>query len=145
MTFRFLIMQIRLYIQEDENAVVALWEKCGLTRPWNNPVLDIERIMKVYPELFLVGTIGGEVMAAAMGGYDGHRGWVYYLAVDPEHQRQGYGKQMMEEIEKELLKTGCPKINLLIRGDNTGTQAFYDKIGYKTEDIISMGKRLIED
>jgi len=138
-------MQIKPYIPENENAVIALWERCGLTRPWNNPGRDIERKMKADPKLFLVGTIDGEVMASAMSGYDGHRGWVYYLAVDPDYRRQGYGRRMMEAIEKELLKKGCPKINLQVRGDNAGTQAFYDKIGYKTEDRISMGKRLVAD
>ena len=138
-------MEIIEYKPEYENAVIELWIRCDLTRQWNNPKLDIERKMKVNPELFLVGLIEGEVVASAMGGYEGHRGWVNYLAVDPEHRRQGLGKQMMGAIEEKLLGIGCPKINIQVRSDNADALNFYDKIGYNTEEIISLGKRLIED
>jgi len=138
-------MIITEYSPEYENDVIALWQKCELTKPWNNPKLDIERKMKVEPELFLVGLIDGKVIASAMGGYEGHRGWVYYLAVDPEYRRQGLGRRMMEALEEKLLTKGCPKINIQIRGNNTEAVAFYDKIGYKTDDVVSMGKRLTED
>lgn len=138
-------MLIKPYVPEYESAVIELWRQCGLTVPWNDPELDIERKMKVDPELLLVGLIDGRVIASAMGGYEGHRGWVNYLAVDPEHRRKGLGRKMMQAIEEKLLKRGCPKINLQVRSNNSEAAAFYDKIGYKTEDIISMGKRLIED
>ena len=145
MTDQFKDMLIKPYIPEYENAVIELWERCELTRPWNNPNVDIERKLKVNPEMFLVGMIDGKVAATVMGGYEGHRGWVNYLAVDPQYRRQGLGRQMMEAVEKKLLEKGCPKINIQIRGDNSEALAFYDKIGYKTEDRVSMGKRLIED
>ena len=138
-------MEIVEYKPEYVKDVIALWEKCGLTRPWNNPALDIERKMKERPELFLVGLIDGKVVASAMGGYEGHRGWVYYLGVDPDCQRRGLGRQMMEAIEKRLLETGCPKINIQVRGDNQTGLNFFRKIGYNTEDRVSFGKRLIED
>ena len=101
--------------------------------------------MKVDPELFLVGMIDSRVVAEVMGGYDGHRGWVNYLGVDPAYQRKGLGHQMMEAIEKKIRATDCPKINLQIRTDNLGAVKFYEKIGYKTDDVIGMGKRLAED
>ncbi len=138
-------MIVEQYKPEYENAVIELWEKCDLTRPWNYPGLDIARKMKVNPELFLVGQIDGKIVACAMGGYEGHRGWVYYLGVDPEYRRQGLGKQMMDAVETRLLEMGCPKINIQVRDGNTNALNFFSKIGYSTEDRISLGKRLIED
>jgi ribosomal protein S18 acetylase RimI-like enzyme len=138
-------MKIRPYVSGDEKAVIELWRKCSLTRPQNNPKLDIERKLKVEPQLFLVGLIEGKVVTAVMGGYDGHRGWVYYLGVDPAYQRKGLGRQMMEAIEKKIRVMGCPKINLMIRTDNLGAVEFYKRIGYKMDETIQMGKRLVED
>ena len=102
-------MIITQYQPKYEKAIIELWEKCELTRPWNNPKLDIERKMKDKPELFLVGLIDGKVVASAMGGYEGHRGWVYYLCVAPEYQRQGLGKRIMDAIEANLRKSDAPK------------------------------------
>jgi ribosomal protein S18 acetylase RimI-like enzyme len=138
-------LSIRQYSREDEDAVIKLWESCNLTRPWNNPRLDIERKLTVNPELLLVGSIGDRIIATVMGGYEGHRGWINYLAVDPVYRKLGFGKQMMNTVEERLLALGCPKINLQIRTDNFAAAGFYHKIGYKTDEIISMGKRLIED
>jgi len=137
--------EIRPYSPQDESAVITLWQKCNLTRQWNNPERDIERKLKVNPELFLVGAIGNRIIATVMGGYEGHRGWVNYLAVDPEHQRNGIGRRMMAAIEGKLLAMGCPKINLQVRTGNQSALNFYERIGYKTDDVVSMGKRLIED
>jgi ribosomal protein S18 acetylase RimI-like enzyme len=91
-----LIMAIRPYSPHDKTAVIELWQKCNLTRPWNNPELDIKRKLKVNPEIFLVGLSNEKIVASVMGGYDGHRGWVYYLAVDPEYQNRDFGKQIMK-------------------------------------------------
>ncbi len=85
-------MTIRQYLPGDETKVIELWHKCNLTRKWNDPDRDIHRKLKVNPELFLVGLINSKLIATAMGGYDGHRGWIYYLAVDPDHQRKGLGR-----------------------------------------------------
>ena len=138
-------MEIRPFTGADEKAVIALWQKCDLLHSWNDPHQDIRRKLKVNPELFLVGVIEGQIVGTAMGGYEGHRGWVNYLAVDPAFQRQGYARQMMQEIEKRLLVLGCPKINLQVRVGNDSALEFYSRIGYKNDNVISLGKRLIPD
>jgi ribosomal protein S18 acetylase RimI-like enzyme len=138
-------VKIRPYQPGDEDAVIELWQKCNLVRPQNNPEKDIERKMKVNPELFLVGVEGNKVIATAMGGYEGHRGWVNYLGIDPEFRRKGLGRKMMEAVEGKLLERGCPKLNLQVRNENTEAMKFYERIGYKRDEVISMGKRLILD
>jgi ribosomal protein S18 acetylase RimI-like enzyme len=138
-------MTIRPYLPEDENAVVELWRECKLVQSWNNPKRDIERKSKVNPELFLVGLVDGKVVATVMGGYEGHRGWVNYLAVALAYRRRGLGRLIMEAAEEKIRATGCPKINLQIRADNVEVVKFYENIGYKTEARVSMGKRLLED
>jgi len=138
-------MEIRPYNPADERAVIDLWQKCDLTRSWNNPKLDIERKLTVDPELFMVGVVNKKIVATVMGGYEGHRGWVNYLAVDPAHQRKGYGKQLMRAVEEKLAFLGCPKINLQVRSGNDSALAFYERIGYKIDNVTSMGKRLVED
>jgi ribosomal protein S18 acetylase RimI-like enzyme len=138
-------MEVRPYRSTDEGAVIALWQQCGLLRPWNDPIKDIERKLRVQPELFIVGTESGAIIASAMAGYDGHRGSVYYLAVAPDRQLQGSGRAMMQEIERRLVDMGCPKLNLLIRSDNSKVRKFYESIGYATQAVECMGKRLIPD
>jgi ribosomal protein S18 acetylase RimI-like enzyme len=135
-------MVIRTYHKEDQEAVVDLWMKCGLVVPHNNPISDIERKLKVNPEWFLVGVIENEVMATCMAGYEGHRGWINYLAVRPDLQGQGFGKKIMDHAESLLTKAGCPKINLQIRSTNQKAIGFYESIGYKKDRVVSMGKRL---
>lgn len=136
---------IRTYHPADTDAVVRLWTDCALTRPWNDPYKDIARKLTVQPELFLVGTVARTIVAAVMGGYDGHRGWVNYLAVAPMHRRRGYAAALMRGIEQRLLAMGCPKINLLVRGDNTAVMAFYEQLDFHRDEVISLGKRLIPD
>lgn len=138
-------MKIRPYEPHDERAVVALWELCGLLRPWNDPHKDIQRKLRVDPELFLVGTLGDRVIATVMAGYEGHRGWLNYLAVHPDHQRRGYGRQLVSHAERLLLERGCPKVNLQVRTTNTDVIEFYRRLGYSVDDVVSMGKRLIHD
>jgi ribosomal protein S18 acetylase RimI-like enzyme len=138
-------MHIRPFGESDRAQTVSLWERCGLIVPWNDPHADIDRKLRVQPELFLVGEIGGAVVATAMGGYDGHRGWVFYLAVDPALRRRGLGRMIMEHLEGLLRERGCPKINLEIRRSNLGVVRFYERIGYRDNDVVGMGKRLIED
>lgn len=139
------MLQIRAFTPEDEEAVVALWERCTLTRPWNDPRKDIARKRKVDADLFLVGVIDERIVSSAMGGYEGHRGWVNYLAVDPDFQRRGFGARMMAAIEAAFRERGCPKVNLQIRGSNKGATEFYRALGYTLDDVISMGKRLERD
>ena len=138
-------MHIRPYQASDESAVVALWQACELTRPWNDPHKDIARKLQVHPELFMVGEVQGRLMASAMFGYEGHRGWVNYLAVAPDHQRQGHAKALMQHGEALLLTRGCPKINLQVRASNAPVLAFYQSLGYASDEVVSMGKRLIPD
>jgi ribosomal protein S18 acetylase RimI-like enzyme len=138
-------MLIRPYQHADESAVIALWETCALTRPWNDPRKDIARKLLVQRELFLVGEKNGAVIASVMGGYDGHRGWVNYLAVHQDFRQRGYGKALMLEVEKALLAMGCPKLNLQVRTNNATVLAFYKRIGYVQDDVVSLGRRLIPD
>jgi len=136
---------IRPYRETDEAAVIALWEECGLTRPWNDPKKDIARKLTAQPELFLVGAEGKSVVATAMVGFDGNRGWVHYLGVRLSRQRLAYGAAMMNEAERLLIARGCPKINLQVRSSNAAVIDFYQRLGYQVEDVVGMGKRLIPD
>lgn len=138
-------MNIRAFQTRDEQAVIALWAHCNLVMPWNNPAQDIKRKQAVNPELFLVGEQDDSIIASVMGGYDGHRGWINYLAVHPDHQRRGYGRKMMLEVETRIRETGCPKINLQIRASNTQVIAFYRAIGFLDDKVVGLGKRLRED
>jgi ribosomal protein S18 acetylase RimI-like enzyme len=136
---------IRAFRKGDEDAVIALWQECGLTRPWNNPGNDIARKMAVQPELFLVGLVDDKIIATLMAGYEGHRGWVNYVAVAPEHRRQGFGRVLMQEAEERLLALGCPKVNIQVRSSNLDALGFYKGIGYLQDEAVSLGKRLIPD
>jgi|SRR5687767_3298542 len=138
-------MDLLPYVPADEDAVVDLWQRCGLTRHWNDPRKDIQRKLTTQPELFLVGKLKGALIATVMAGYDGHRGWVNYLAVAPEHRSKGYGRFLMQHVEEALTARGCPKLNLQVRSGNSEVLEFYRKIGYGVEERVSLGKRLIPD
>ena len=125
--------------------MITLWQACGLTRPWNNPVLDIQRKLLVQPELFLVGERDGQIVATAMAGFDGHRGWINYLGVAPEHRRKGLARALVERAEILLRERGCPKLNLQVRSDNAEALGFYASLGYGQDAVLSLGKRLIAD
>ena len=139
---------IRAFSPADAEAVVALWHECGLVRAWNDPYKDIARKLSEQPELFLVIGAGGEkgvVVASAMVGFDGHRGWVYYLAVAPGMQRQSLGRALMARAEQLLIERGCPKLMLMVRSSNAAVIDFYRELGYSEETVVVMGKRLIPD
>ena len=138
-------MQIRPFLESDEASVIALWVECGLTRSWNDPQKDIRRKLKLQREMFLVLEVEGRVVASVMAGYEGHRGWVNYLAVSPSQRGKGYGTALMRHVEKILIQVGCPKINLQIRADNTAVLDFYGRLGYARDDVVSLGRRLIPD
>jgi ribosomal protein S18 acetylase RimI-like enzyme len=138
-------MQIRAFTLQDEEAVVSLWSRCGLVRPQNDPHKDIRRKLTVRPDLFLVGVIDHQVVGTVMAGFEGHRGWLNYLAVDPAHQRKGLASALVAAAEALLRESGCPKINLQIRTSNSGVIEFYRSIGYAQDDVVSMGKRLEQD
>ena len=138
-------MQIRPFQSSDRAHVIQLWHRCGLVRAWNDPNKDIDRKLEVRPDLFLVGILDGKIIASVMAGYEGHRGWLNYLAVDPDFQGVGHGRTLVEAAERTLLANGCPKVNLQVRAANKAVIDFYKKLGYGVDDVVSMGKRLIDD
>ena len=138
-------MQIRPFREHDTDLVIALWRDCDLTRPWNDPARDIERKVAMADDLFLVGTVAGHVVGTVMAGYEGHRGWINYLAVDPSERGAGRGRALMVAAEARLRALGCPKINLQVRGTNRDAIAFYQRIGFIVDDTVSLGKRLVID
>lgn len=138
-------MTIRPYQAEDCGAVIDLWQRCSLVVPHNDPLKDILRKLADSPELFFIGTVDSKVIATVMVGYEGHRGWINYLAVSPDHQRQGCGRQLMNHAETVLENLGCPKINLQVRSTNTQVIAFYESLGFACDNALSLGKRLIHD
>jgi len=138
-------LKIRKFQPVDASAVIDLWQSCGLVVPWNNPQKDINRKLADSPDLFFVGEIDDRLIASCMAGYDGHRGWIYYLAVDPDCRRQGLAAQIMQHAEVELKVLGCPKIDLMVRDTNQPVIDFYQRIGYKKDPVCVLSKRLAED
>jgi ribosomal protein S18 acetylase RimI-like enzyme len=138
-------LEITSFQPGDAAAVLRLWEECNLVVPWNDPRRDIERKLRLQPELFLVARLGGELVASLMAGYEGHRGWLNYLAVAPAFRRQGIGRRMVAQAEERLRAMGCPKINLQVRRSNTAVMEFYRRLGFTPDDVVSMGKRLERD
>lgn len=138
-------LRIRPFTTADTETVVALWCEAGLTRPWNDPYRDIERKLSVQPELFLVATREERVCGSVMAGYDGHRGWLYYLAVDPADRGTGIGRRLVREAEERLAALGCPKVQLMVRPENARARGFYEALGYEDFDTWATGKRLIAD
>jgi ribosomal protein S18 acetylase RimI-like enzyme len=126
----------------DVTAVIALWERCGLTRPWNDPAADIALARRGAHSTILIGRDGGAIIATAMVGHDGHRGWVYYVAVDPDHRGKGYGRGIMNAAEEWLRQAGIAKMQLMVRSDNAKVQAFYESIGYDEQQRIIYAKWL---
>ncbi len=138
-------VSVRPYRDGDEQQVVALWRAAGLVVPWNDPHLDIARKRTTQPELFLVAAAGGDIVGTVMAGYDGHRGWVNYLAIAATHRRRGLGRRLMAEVEAALAALGCAKVNLQVRAGNDAALAFYGAIGYRRDAVVSFGKRLVFD
>ncbi|MBT9432726.1 GNAT family acetyltransferase [Candidatus Sodalis endolongispinus] len=138
-------MEIRVFRHDDFEEVITLWERCDLLRPWNDPEMDIERKLNHDPDLFLVAEVAGEVVGSIMGGYDGHRGAAYYLGVHPDYRGRGIANALISRLEKKLIARGCPKINLMVRGDNDAVISMYEKLEYEMQDSVLLGKRLIED
>ncbi|ESK38653.1 hypothetical protein P256_01467 [Acinetobacter nectaris CIP 110549] len=136
---------IRPIENRDIDTVVELWEICNITRPWNHPETDIFRKMNQKDDLFLVAEKDSRVIASIMGGYDGHRGWIHYLAVQPEYQRLGIATALMQNIEKRLIAIGCPKVQLMVRPENTSVIQFYEELDFEEIESVCLGKRLIQD
>ena len=138
-------MVIRPFEQRDRAEVIDLWMECGLVVPHNNPRRDIDRKTGVNPEWFVVGIIAGSIVGTCMAGYEGHRGWINYLAVSPRFRRRGLARKLMEHAERVLAAAGCPKINLQVRTSNDEVIKFYESVGYRVDPVVSMGKRLVTD
>lgn len=136
---------IVLFKEQHRQDVIALWKKCGLVRAWNDPEKDIDRCLSVDASRLFVLINDQTVIGSVMTGYDGHRGAVYYLSVDPAHQGGGYGRKLMQQCEDYLTGLGCPKINLFVRKDNDAVHRFYGDMDYALETSAAFGKRLIPD
>lgn len=126
----------------DVGAVVALWQRCDLTRPWNDPAADIALARLGPNSTILVGRNGETIVATAMVGHEGHRGWVYYVGVDPDHRGKEYGRAIMNAAEDWLREAGIAKLQLLVRADNTKVRAFYESIGYDEQERVIYAKWL---
>lgn len=135
-------VSIRPFAPGDQPAVIALWRISGLVVPQNDPARDIQTKMRFQPDLFLVGLLEDRLVGTVMAGYDGHRGWINYLAVAPAHRRQGIGRALLGAAEDALRALGCPKINLQVRRTNREVAAFYQAVGFREDDVLSLGKRL---
>ncbi len=128
--------------EADRSAVIALWQACGLTRSWNDPSSDIDHAIRSPASTILLARHETRIIASVMVGFDGHRGWVYYLAVDPAARGRGIGRRMMAAAEDWLRQCQVPKINLMIRSDNAPAIGFYRALGYVAQEVATMGKRL---
>ncbi len=124
---------------------VALWRQTGLTRPWNDPDADLRRAVTGSASTVLGAVEDGRLVATAMVGHDGHRGWVYYLAVTPASQRRGLGRRMMQACEQWVHAHGVPKVQLMVRTDNRAVVAFYERLGYSDGQVLVLGRRLDGD
>jgi ribosomal protein S18 acetylase RimI-like enzyme len=134
---------IRPYEEADEQMVAALWRAVfPINRPWHDPLADVRRKIAQKDHLLLVALMHGTLIATVMVGYDGHRGWLYRVAVAATHRRQGIGRAMVRAAEERLRERGCPKINLQVEGGNRAVVGFYERLGYAVEDRVSMGKPL---
>ncbi|WGS49140.1 GNAT family acetyltransferase [Paraburkholderia sp. D15] len=142
-------LSIRRFDARDTDAVVALWQEAfpeyrDVTRPQRNPHLSIANKLATQPELFFVATLDERIVGTVMGGYDGHRGWLYSLAVDASLRRHGIGTRLVAHVEAVLTGLGCPKLNLQVLSAKADVREFYEALGYRADAVISLGKRLGE-
>lgn len=140
-------MEPALAIADSANrdAVIALWQACGLTRPWNDPAADFDAALGSAASDILLLRDGDALLATVMTGFDGHRGWVYYLAVHPGHRRKGLGRRMMAAAQEWLRDRDAPKIQLMVRSENADVIAFYEALGLERQDVATLGRRLDTD
>ncbi len=138
-------LEIRVYRPTDKANVIGLWQDCGLIVPWNNPEADIARKVKDSPELFFVAELSDELISTCMAGFDGHRGWIYFLAVKIQYRQRGIATKMVIHAESALLAVGCPKLELMVRESNNEVMSFYQKNAYQKEPVVVLSKRLMED
>lgn len=135
-------VMIRPASTADRDAVIALWHTAGLTRPWNDPRADFDKALANATSAVLLAEHAGALAGSVMVGFEGHRGWVYYLASAPDRRGHGMGRRLMAAAEEWLKALGCPKVQLMVRGDNHAARGFYDAIGYELQDVVTLGRRL---
>lgn len=135
-------MEIDTLVPDHFSAAVTLWERTGLTRPWNDPLDDLRRAVEGSTSTVLARVVDGKLTATAMVGHDGHRGWVYYVAVDPEHQGGGVGREMMDASEQWLRVQGAVKVQLMVRESNQPVVEFYEGLGYENSQVVVLAKWL---
>ena len=121
---------------------IAIWEEAGLLRPWNDPAADAAFALKSADATILAGRDDDRIIVTAMVGHDGHRGWVYYLAVRPRFQRQGFASKVMRAAEQWCFERGVPKLQLMVRSENVETTRFYAALGYEKSDVVVLAKWL---
>ena len=138
------MLAVRTYQQNDLDTVIALWKDCGLLVPWNNPYTDIESKMQDSPGLFFVALLEDKLVGTCMAGFDGHRGWVYYMAVEKSHRNQGIARRLLAKAESSLAELGCAKLELMVRKSNRRVVDTYRALGFKEEEVSVLSKRLIE-
>ncbi|HAT5581960.1 GNAT family acetyltransferase [Proteus mirabilis] len=140
-------MEIRVFRQDDFEAIITLWERCDLISPENDPEIDIERKINHSPDLFLIAEVAGEIVGSVMGGYDGHRGSLYYLGVHPEFRGRGIANALISRLEKKLIAKGCPQITLMIPEESDATICMFEKLLYEdqNQENTAYTKRLIID
>ncbi len=134
-------VDLRAATAADREATVALWDAAGLTRPWNDPRADFDLALKTATSTILIAEDAKVPVGSVMVGFDGHRGWVYYLATAPDRRGQGIGRTLMSAAEDWLKTRGSPKIQLMVRGDNAVARGFYTALGYELQDVVTLGKR----
>lgn len=135
-------MEIRDLRPHERDAAVVLWAECGLTRPWNDPRADLARALVTPTSTVLAAVETDQLVGTAMVGHDGHRGWVYYLAVDPARRRQGMGRRLLRAGEAWLREQGAPKVQLMVRPDNAAVIGFYASLGYTDQGTVTLGRFL---
>lgn len=135
-------ISIHAALPSDRDDVVALWHAAGLTRPWNDPRADFDLALGSNNSTLLLARAAQVLSGSVMVGFDGHRGWVYYLATAPEVRGRGIGRELMRAAETWLVSVGCPKIQLMVRGDNAAARGFYAALGYELQDVVTLGRRL---
>ena len=134
--------EIVQYDSKYQSALVDLWKKCDLVVPSTDPVEDIEKKLEFQPQLFFVALLDGRLVGSVMVGYEGHRGWLNYMAVLPSFQKRGYGKKLVNKAIVELRKIGCLKLNLQVRKSNASVIKFYKHLGFEEEERISLGMKI---
>jgi ribosomal protein S18 acetylase RimI-like enzyme len=137
-----LSFEIVKYNQDYQKALVELWKKCNLIVSQNDPVEDIQKKLEFQPDMFLIALLDGKLIGSVMVGYEGHRGWLNYLAVLPDCQNRGYGRKLVEKAIVELEKLGCLKLNVQIRERNISAVRFYERLGFRDDRVVSFGLRL---